>query len=332
MNRKIIFILLLFSFGLVFLPQLKNRLDASDLLVITAKYLGQAPKGLDDPVWKGISSVHVPVQGRDSLSNEKGVVFAQSAYTEDALYFRLTWKDPTRSVVKQSWKYDGEKWNHIEGNEDRLALLFEITRINKFATRGCAITCHSPADVPRKEWKLATRSTAEKGDLWHWKAARSAPYKHADDAWLTVAGNPSGSYRETGRRKDAGKGGDIKNQTPDGAMPLYMQNPSKKPTVPGFLLVEDSVKIEDYSMFKAGDVIPFRLPLKPSGSRFDVKTESRHADGYWTLMIYRKLNTGHDDDVMFNPMKRYGFAMAVFDDSGSDHSKATKPLVLKFDK
>jgi len=332
MNRIKVFILLLFSLGLVFLPQLKDKLAAADILVITAEHLDQTPKGLDDPIWKEISSVQISVQGRDILAKEKGIVFTQAAYTKDVLLFRLIWKDPTRSVVKQSWKYDGEKWYHLEGNEDRIALLFEVTRINKFATRGCAITCHSPADVPRKEWKLATRSTAEKGDLWHWKAARSAPYKHADDAWLTVAGNPSGSYRETGRRKDAGKGGDIKNQSPDGSMPLYMQDPAKKPTVPGFLLMEDAIKIEDHSIFKIGDVIPFRLPLKPSGSRFDVKAESRHADGYWIVMIYRKLNTGHDDDVIFNPLKRYSFAMAVFDDSGSDHSKATKPLVLTFGK
>ena len=96
--------------------------------------------------------------------------------------------------------------------------------------------------------------------------------------------------------------------------------------------MEDAIKIEGQSIFKIGDVIPFRLPLKPSGSRFDVKAESRHADGYWIVMIYRKLNTGHDDDVIFNPLKRYSFAMAVFDDSGSDHSKATKPLVLTFGK
>jgi hypothetical protein len=70
----------------------------------------------------------------------------------------------------------------MKGNEDRLALLFEITRIDKFSTRGCAVTCHSPAGLPRSEWKFATQTAAEKGDLWHWKAARSAPYHHADDA------------------------------------------------------------------------------------------------------------------------------------------------------
>ena len=332
MNRIKVYIILLLSLVLVLFFHFKDKLAAADILVITAERLDQIPKGLDDPIWKEISSVPVPAQGRDILAKEKDIVYTQVAYTNDTLYFRLTWKDPTRSVVKRSWKYDGENWYHLEGNEDRIALFFENTRINKFATRGCAIVCHSPADVPRNGWKLATKNTEEQGDLWHWKAARSAPYQHADDAWLTVAGNPSGSYRETGRRKDAGKGGDIKNQTQDGSMPLYMQDPSKKPKVPGFLLMEEAVKIKDYSIFKAGDVIPFRLPLKPDGSRSDIMTESSHTSAHWTVMAYRKLNTGHDDDVVFNPMKRYSFAMAVFDNSGSDHSKATKPLILTFSK
>jgi len=303
---------------------------AKDLLVITAKHVYQAPKSLDDPVWQQFPAIPVPVQGRDAMARLNGVVFTQAIYTDDALYFRLKWKDPTRSVVKQSWKFDGRNWHHQTGNEDRIALLFEITRIDKFATRGCAVTCHSPADLSKEKWKLATRTPQEKGDLWHWKAARSAPYNHADDAWLTVAGNPTGSYRETGRRKDAGMGGDIKNQTEDGSMPGYMQDPAKKPTVPGFLLFEEAVKIADYSTFNPGDIIPFRLPVKPSGSRFDVKAESRWANGYWTVMLYRKMDTGHEDDVVFNALKRYSFAMAVFEDSGADHSKATKPMVIKF--
>ena len=316
---------------LFFLGTGKNICLAADPITIKAEHLSQAPKGLQDTVWEQILPISVPVQGRDVLSESKNIVSAQAAYTDEFLYFKLSWNDPTRSVVKQSWKFDGRSWHHQEGNEDRIALLFETTRINKFATRGCAVTCHSPPDVPKKEWKFTTMTSAEKGDLWHWKAARSAPYKYADDGWLTVFGNPTGSYRETGRRNDIGAGGDIKNHTEDGAKPLYMQDPAKKPSVPGFLLLEETITINDYSIFRAGDIIPFRLPVKPSGSRFDVKAESQWKDGYWTVILSRKLDTGHGDDVSFNPLKRYSFAMAVFDDSGDDHSKATTPMILTFD-
>jgi hypothetical protein len=317
---------LIFGGGLLGCDQLGGEAQ----LIITAAHVHTAPASLDDPVWEKTPAMLVPVKGRDILGGEEATVFTKAVYNDDSLYFLFRWVDPTRSVIKQSWHFDGEQWVHLKGNEDRIALLFEITRINKFATKGCAVTCHSPPDVDREQWKLATKTAAERGDLWHWKAARSDPYNYADDAWLTVGGRPSGSYRETGRVKDRGEGGDIKNQTEDKSRPLYMQNPSKEPSVPGFLLLEEAVKITDYSIFKAGDIIPFRLPKKPSGSRFDVKALSRHANGAWTVMLSRKLDTGNDDDVVFNPRKRYSFAMAVFDDSGADHSKATKPLILVF--
>jgi len=301
-------------------------------LVITANFIKTAPQGLDDPVWRKASASQLLVEGRETSGGSNGTVTTRALYTDDSLYFLFKWKDPTRSLTKQSWRFDGQNWNHLKGNEDRIALLFEITRINKFASRGCAVTCHSPADLPRNKWKFATKTDVEKGDLWHWKAARSAPYDYADDAWLTLAGNPTGSYRETGRRKDTGAGGDVRNQTIDGTRPIYMQDPNKKPSVPGFLLLDEAIKIADYSLFKAGDIIPYRLPIKPSGSRFDVKAISRHADGGWMVMLYRKLDTGHEDDVTFNPMRNYGFALAVFDDSGSDHSKATEPMTLRFSR
>ena len=309
---------------------ISDHLAKAHTLMVTANYTKESPEGIDDPVWREAQAVQLLVEGREKSTGDNGTVSTWSLYTDDSLYFLFKWKDPTRSITKQSWKYDGKNWNHLQGNEDRIALLFEITRIDKFATRGCAVTCHSPADESRDKWKLATKTVTEKGDLWHWKAARSAPYNYADDAWLTVAGSPTGSYRETGRRKDAGTGGDLKNQTEDGTRPLYMQDPLKKPSVQEILLLEEATKITDYSIFKAGDKIPFRLPIRPSGSRFDVKSISRYANGGWMVMLYRKLDTGHEDDVVFNHMKNYGFALAIFDDSGSDHSKTTEPMTLSF--
>ena len=331
-KKTLIGIRLILALSIGGLLMMSGHLAMAHTLVVTADYTRDPPVGVDDPAWRKAQAVQLLVEGREKANGDNGTVTTWALYSDDSLYFLFKWKDPTRSITKQSWKYDGNKWYHLQGNEDRIALLFEITRIDKFATRGCAVTCHSPADEPKDKWKLATKTLTEKGDLWHWKAARSAPYNYADDAWLNVAGSPTGSYRETGRRKDAGAGGDIKNQTADGTHPIYMQDPSKKPSAPGYLLVEEAIEITDYSIFKAGDVIPFRLPVKPSGSRFDVKSISRYANGGWMVMLYRKLNTGHEEDVVFNPMKNYGFALAVFDDSGSDHSKATEPVTLKFSR
>jgi hypothetical protein len=304
--------------------------EDTGVMTVTARYVKTPPAGIDDSVWQRVAPVEIPVAGRMEMADVKGTVSTRALFTNDELYFLLNWEDPTLSITKESWQFDGQKWVHLKGDEDRIALLFEIDRINQFSSKSCTVVCHSPADLPRNQWKLATRSPAERGDLWHWKAARSAPYRYADDGWLTVAGNPSGSYRETGRRNDAGGGGDIKNETTDGSRPLYMQDPARKPSVPGFLLLEEAVPIKDYSIFKAGDVIPYRLPAKPSGSRFDVKADSRYADGRWTVMLHRKLSTGQEDDVVFDVRKRFSFAIAVFDDTGGDHSKATRSLSLNF--
>lgn len=53
-------------------------------------------------------------------------------------------------------------------------------------------------------------------------------------------------------------------------------------------------------------------------------------NGRWTVMLYRKLVTENDDDVFFNPRKKYNFAMALFDDSGDENSYDSEVITLGF--
>jgi hypothetical protein len=292
--------------------------------IVTATYVQKAPIGLDDEGWQSVQAVQLSLNGGGVFPGRRATVTTKAVYTDDSLYLRFRWDDPTRSVTYKAWKFDGEKWSHSKDYEDRITLLFEISRIHKFATKGCVVTCHGPGYAPKKEWTFATKTSTEIGDLWDWRAAGSDPYKYAVDNYLTVAGYWGGwaSSKKTGRRQDAGNGGAIQNQTADKSKPRYMPDPSKKPSAPGFLLRQEAVKITDYSIFKAGDVIPFLLPKKPTGSRFDVQAVSRYANGGWTVMLCRKLDTGHHNDVVFNPLKQYSFAMALFDDSVDNYSKA----------
>lgn len=293
--------------------------------VLTARHAKQAPAGLDDPVWRKMEAVEIVFDGKEKFAGKKAVVTAKAVYTDDGIHFLFTWADHTHSVAKGAWEFDGQHWRHLKGDEDRLALLFEVTRINQFATKGCTVTCHVVPNTPVKDGKFGTKTEAEKGDLWHWKAARSAPYGHADDGWLTVA-----TGDKSGRINDAGKGGDARNETKDKSKPLYMQNPAQPPSASGFLLMEEAVEIKDYSVFKAGDVLTYRLPQKPDGSRFDVKAVSRYDGSGWILMLSRKLNTDNGDDVVFNPKKEYNFAMALFDDSGDENSYDSEVITLRF--
>ncbi len=48
-------------------------------------------------------------------------------------------------------------------------------------------------------------------------------------------------------------------------------------------------------------------------------------------MLYRSLDTDHEDDVIFDSRKTYSFAIAVFDDSGIEDSYDIETTItLKF--
>ena len=316
---------LVLAFGVFFIFN-SHEVTGAGKQSVTVTKVENAPAGLDDPAWQKAKAVDVHFEGKERFAGKKASVATKAVYTDQEIYFLFSWKDANRSVTKGAWTYDGQKWSHQKGNEDRISLLFEINRIKNYATKGCAVVCHVPEGAPNaKDGKFGTSSAAEKGDLWHWKAARSDPAGFADDTWVTVI-----SEKKGGRKSDAGKGGDTKNMTDDKSMPKYMLAPDKKLVKNDILLASHSVEIKDYSVFKAGDTITYRMPKMPEGSRADIKATSRYADGSWTVMLYRQLDTGNDDDVAFNPRKKYNFAMALFDDSGDEDSYDSEVLSLQF--
>ena len=327
-QKKIGFVLfLVLAFGVVFMLN-SHEVTGAAKQSITAAKVKKAPAGLDDPVWQKAKAADVHFEGKEKFAGKKASVTTQAVYTDEEIYFLFSWKDADKSVTKGAWKFDGQKWSHQEGNEDRISLLFEINRINNFATKGCAVTCHVPEGASNaKDGKFGTASAAEKGDLWHWKAARSDPAGFADDTYLTKI-----SEKKGGRKSDAGKGGDTKNMTADKSMPKYMLAPGNKLAKNDILLVSHAAEIKDYSVFKPGDTVTYRMPKMPEGSRADIKAVSRYADGGWRVMLSRQLDTGNDDDVAFNPRKKYNFAMALFDNSGDEDSYDSEVLMLQFSR
>jgi len=69
---------------------------------------------------------------------------------------------------------------------------------------------------------------------------------------------------------------------------------------------------------------------KPSGSRGDIKAESRYADGGWTVMLSRKLETEMTMIRRSTRRKSTSFAMALFDDSSDADSYDSEALTLEF--
>ena len=296
-------------------------------LVLTAMNVKSAPGDAGSSVWNQAKESKIMLTGAGSVEGKDLELKTKSVYTEDAVFFRFEWADNDLTMNKNRWKFSGDEWTKIKGDEDRLGVVFEINRVDKFATKGCTVFCHNESKND-KDWYYAVSSPKEKADMWHWKSVRSNPVGFTEDGFVTD--NPS-KKPEEGRKRDVGSGKAADNRTKDKSKPAYMQDPAKSPSLPDSLLANEAVEIKDYSMFKEGDEIPgYMLNTAWKGSFADVKTKGVWANGKWTVMMSRKLNTGYDDDLQFNTRKQYPFGLAVFDNAHEHNSYNSEPLKLQF--
>jgi hypothetical protein len=298
----------------VAVAQAKSKGD----LVLTAKKVKSAPSDASSSQWKKAEKSMIVLTGAGKVEGNIITPSVRSVYTKDEVFFLFEWHDYNKSMDKNAWKFTGGKWVKQKANEDRIGVVWEINRVDKFATKGCAVLCHNESKSD-EDWYYSVNSDREKADLWHWKSVRSNPVNYTEDGYVTT--NPK-KEPEKGRKRDAGSETKAKsNRTKDKKGPAYMQDPSKSPSIPGSLLVSEAVKLNDHTTFKEGDKIP--------GYMLHTEWKDR-ANGKWTVMMSRKLRTGYDDDVQFNTKKTYPFAIAVFDNSGDHDSYNSEPLKLKF--
>ncbi len=143
-----------------------------------------------------------------------------------------------------------------------------------------------------------------RADVWYWKANRTNPAGFADDKTQVLADVPSkkskpktsvtGKGRHLSRISDAGKSA-YKSYTP--------------------------VTYEK-------DLVDSYPPRVPEGSRADVRAKGVWNGGLWSVEFARNLNTGHDDDVQFDPAagKSYLFGISIFSLYGNPPNTSTPNL------
>jgi hypothetical protein len=298
-------------------------------LVLTAKKVKAAPKDANSSQWNQSKESNLVLVGAGKVEGKVIELKAKSVYTKDDIFFRFEWPDKDKSMDKNAWKFTGGNWVKQKANEDRLGVLWEINRIDKFATKGCAILCHNESKN-NEEWYYAVNSPREKADLWHWKSVRSNPVGFTEDGF--VIDNPK-KVPEEGRKRDGGnkpyKAGD--NRTKDKKGPAFAQDPAQKASFPGSLLKSEAITLTSAHTPREGDRLPgYVLNANWKESFGDVKTQGVWKDGKWTVMLSRMLDTGNDDDVQYNTRKKYSFAIGVFDNSGAENSYNSDPLKLQF--
>lgn len=273
----------------------------------------------------------------------ESVVNIQSLYTDEMIYFLVTWADPTQSFMRSPWvKQADGSWSKLadpddkggDNNlyyEDKLAFIWTINNsIPKFERTGCNTACHLAKEGDTTGKPYGNKFTDEgMGDIWHWKSVRNL--NQLDDQYLDntawSADTPS-----AGRKSDPKDGGGyVDNQTEDKKMPMWIApNGGSKDGAPGFILDTEKVAFDD-SLFAAGEMVPSIVISEFTGDRGDLSAGWAYADGVWTLEIGRKLVTGSEFDVQFSDlMLPYYFGVAVFDNAQVRHAFDKRPATLIF--
>jgi hypothetical protein len=156
-------------------------------------------------------------------------------------------------------------------------------------------------------------------DSWHWKSVRMDPIGHVDDKYWLGSGEITPD--SDGRHGDPGDGGHANNLVDGVSNPIML--PMGIESVKMGALIQSKAEIYTKSAaarFPVGSQIPGVLLSEAAGDRADIECHSAYDEGAWTLRIMRKLDTGSEYDVIFEPGGEYDFALAAFDHNANRHS------------
>ncbi len=276
-----------------------------------------------DAAWNDATALTVTVGSTD--------VEIKTAYTSTEIFFLATWGDPTESVTKNQWSYDGpsDEWTQGGGNEDRLSFVWDIS-VSNFNDQGGLILCHPPL--------MRTETAGEVVDTWHWKSVRTNPSGWMDDKYWNSTGRHSDSKTSGGYSDNLQTLAFTDDPANSADIPLYWEpgasgddadsilqseiDGSEAKTIVG--VYTNGTLLDDAGTFVSNTtLIPGFYQSRPAGSRGDIETAGVFGSGEWTLEWKRSLETGSTDDIQFSDTSstaEYFFAVAVFDNSGgSDH-------------
>jgi hypothetical protein len=146
-------------------------------------------------------------------------------------------------------------------------------------------------------------------DVWLWSAARSNQAGYASDMWHQISLNPIENAAEY--------------DTPSGNK-VYIKKQADA-GIPGF----KNTKIKR-KKFQGDIVAGVEISGGQTGSVADVTAKGLWQDGYWTLELKRKLNTGQSDDVAFAANKQVKGQVAIFNKGYAEHKSVSSELLFDF--
>lgn len=348
-SASLIVILVLLSSVLVMSDNPAHSAVAQYTLVSSNVDTGPVLDGNTDTLWDDTPALTIPVGGgwAGSLT-----VSMKSVYDGNNVYFLLQYSDPDKSERRQPWKKNTDgSWSKIPAKtpgwtswsakdpnaayEDKLALIWNIDdSIAGFNESGCTVLCHwSEPPQPRKY----TNAPGEKGDMWHWKAVRTAPVGQVDDQYVDDC-TDSAACDEYGRHSDPKTGGGYSNNTASGVTTPVYSSPTQ-PAPPYYILNGEKTPFTD--TYSSGDEIASIIISAITGDRGQIAAGSSYneATHTWTVEISRALVTpsqtdplvSSPNDVQFDDLSaEYHFGLAVFDNASIEHSTSSGSYKMIF--
>lgn len=351
MKNKLLILMMLVTMivGSIGLWGVQSRVSitaAQEMTGLASVAVEEAPTldgAADEAYWADAPAVEVNVMGGANMG--ESVVTLKSVYTEDSVYFLVSWADPTQSFLRSPWELQADgTWIQLKDPddkggdnnvwyEDKFAFIWPINdSIPGFAEAGCFTACHAGENSDVKPYgNKYTAEEGQMGDIWHWKSVRNLNQMH--DQYLDSV-RYSEDTKEAGRHSDkSDSGGYVNNVNEDKTAPAFMlPEDAAKDGSPGFIL--DSEKVEfDPTAFEAGDRVPGIIISEFVGDGGDIAAGWVWADGVWTLELGRALVTESEFDVQFDDLgATYYFAVAAFDNAQVRHAFQTGAVAFTFEQ
>jgi hypothetical protein len=276
---------------------------------------------------------------------------------------RQSWYfDATDSKWKGEHKYANA--NNDKFYEDKFSFLFPIGDVTGFNSSTCYATCHSNlilANPKDKHTRHYASVDGEKIDMWHWKRVRGTYAGQVDDQKMVYA-DPSLQSAANGRKGDGTGSAGYSNNSQEleitGTADMVKVPKYVIPNATGYYWIDEdqigngtaklvtAVDANGVLTYDGGTIDPAtggyeqgvgnkRFPSVTTKAftlgRADISIKSIHTGTGWICEVTRKLNTGDEDDVVFDLAQELPFGFAIFNNAAIAHG--VKPgLLMKFEE
>ena len=264
------------------------------------------------------------------------------------------------------WKGEHKYANYLDDKfyEDKFAFLFPIGEVAGFSSSTCFATCHTATSISNpkdKHTRHYLNNEGEKVDMWHWKRVRGTYLGQVDDQKMLYADASNGSAAN-GRTGDAtGAGGyatngqtlTITGTAVEADVPLYVipnqtdyywisQDDIDNGTAKMITAVDENGILSyeggtinpadgGYEQGSGNKRFPSVTTMPFTLGRGDITISANHTGTGWICEFTRKMNTGDEDDVVFDVTQDLPFGFAIFHNAAMSHG-IKSGLTLKFEE